>query len=130
VLGELLPEELGDGGDELGGDELGGDGGAELGVDGGCGGVGGLAQPARIRQTQVSPTSLASVLCVMPLGLLYDVIGLYNLLRNRWFPTREARPESRLAQFPHQLVGFAIVAVTFIKTNQVNNPAARVYTEF
>ncbi len=39
VLGELLPEELGGGGDELGGDELGGDGGAELGVDGGVGGV-------------------------------------------------------------------------------------------
>jgi len=88
VLGELLPEEPEDGGAELGGV-----GGVELGVAGGCGGVGLLAQPLRIRQAQTSTASLVNVRCDMPLMLLYDVIGSYHLLRDNWFSTCKAGPE-------------------------------------
>jgi hypothetical protein len=90
ALGELLPEEPEDGGVELGSV-----GGAELGVAGGCGVVGLLAQPLRIRQAQANPASLASVRCDMPLVLLYDVICSDNLLRDNRFSTCETGPEFR-----------------------------------
>ncbi len=73
ALGELLPEEPEDEGAELGGV-----GSAELGVAGGCGVVGLVTQPLRIKQAQAS---IASVRGHMSLILLHDNIGFDYLLR-------------------------------------------------
>lgn len=118
LLDELLGE-LGDGREALGGEGM-------LGVVG----VLALGQPLSRAHSPAAPRARASGFLVPSVLPVVDVIGYHQSGCFHRHSIRDARPEGRLAQAAHDVIGLVVKGGIFIQPVQIHDLAAGAHSEF